>query len=941
MAADYRVSPVPNLNTPLSKRTAFRDGTILCERYQIQQKMANCAFGTLYQALDTKLQKKVLIKVLESGLVSGGKSSELFWSQAKTTIQLSHPNVIDTLDVTGEGPNHFFVMEYIEGRPLQELLSSHQALPFELIKNIVLQLCDALIYVHKTTSHRALRPDNIWLCSDGRIKLMDVGLANMLRPGKISQTAISFGFEDYLAPEQKQSHQQIDQQVDQYALGILIYQLLFNHSPNELDAHDWRSRKEIPKHFQKAVQRTLKINPQARYPSIALFKSDIAFAKAKKNASKQLLRATLLLILLSVIGLGSFRYLTQLDFQQWLADDPAPPLPATIENQTQIDLNAVQNPSLKQLIELKLTLEQVQQTLVKQLVEVRAEIFRISQQLTEVPAHQKITLQRELNKTNLFLAQNERILEHQNEYFISDAELSQFNQLIASDQNANIEQVHALIGTFTQKLANIINIQDMFKAQRQAYFWQKKWQPFQSELTEPSSLFVRLKQAQDLQQKGQIKQADEQYQYVASTYEKLVAAAPQLIKRNKQAQQIAQQWQELSTNYPIGAKNQVQLDTLWQRAQDAMEQNDYQQATEVYEHITRLLRSLINNAEEVLANQRSYQNFLHVLSKEQIFKIRESNPTIDLLEAQIPNRLMIAPQSQNNQYPYERLIVLYKNAMQQLNIAPKVHISQTETTATSVNKPVEAATAPQPQLDTQTLLQQLNADMQTIQGGAFFMGAESNSNNASPSYYSPQHKVTVATFKLSRYEISFEQYDVFAQATGYKQPDDNNWGRGNRPVMNISWIDALQFINWLNQQSTQKFRLPTEAEWEYVAWNRKNNRTAYKRSFPLSSLNCRGCIGQPQALSTMPINSYAPNEWNIHNLFGNVAEWTQDCWNKNYFNASETALARNDGDCSKRVVRGGAWNTPVNQIAPFQRSYFDQTHATDWIGFRLAQDLSL
>ena len=177
----------------------------------------------------------------------------------------------------------------------------------------------------------------------------------------------------------------------------------------------------------------------------------------------------------------------------------------------------------------------------------------------------------------------------------------------------------------------------------------------------------------------------------------------------------------------------------------------------------------------------------------------------------------------------------------------------------------------------------------------------------------PQHPVKITyPFEIGRYEVTFAQYDAFAKDTQHQLPDDRGWGRGDRPVINVTWHDAQAYVKWLSDKTGKKYRLPTEAEWEYVA--RAGTATAYWWGDRIGKANaaCDGCGSQWDGKKTTLVGSFKPNAFGVYDTAGNVWEWTQDCWYGDYTRAPTDGsawLEQNGGDCSRRVVRGGSWSS--------------------------------
>ncbi len=199
----------------------------------------------------------------------------------------------------------------------------------------------------------------------------------------------------------------------------------------------------------------------------------------------------------------------------------------------------------------------------------------------------------------------------------------------------------------------------------------------------------------------------------------------------------------------------------------------------------------------------------------------------------------------------------------------------------------------------------LGPEMVRIPAGRFRMGDIQGGGDRDEK---PVHRVSVSEFAMGKYEVTFAEYDKFAQATGRKKPDDKGWGRGNRPVINVSWNDAVAYAEWLSQQTGKEYRLPTEAEWEYAA--RAGTKTKYWWGNKIGNnrANCDGCGSRWDDKQTVPVGSFAANPFGLYDTVGNVWEWVADPWHSNYKNApNDGQVWKTGGDNSSRVLRGGSW----------------------------------
>ncbi|MCY3682171.1 MAG: SUMF1/EgtB/PvdO family nonheme iron enzyme [Gemmatimonadetes bacterium] len=214
-------------------------------------------------------------------------------------------------------------------------------------------------------------------------------------------------------------------------------------------------------------------------------------------------------------------------------------------------------------------------------------------------------------------------------------------------------------------------------------------------------------------------------------------------------------------------------------------------------------------------------------------------------------------------------------------------------------------------------------EMVVIPAGSFLMGSPDPAG-VGFSNARPLHSVRIASFEMSKYEITFEEYDAFTDATGRERAYDPGWGRGRRPVINVSWEDAVAYTQWLSSQTGENYRLPSEAEWEYAARAGSTTRYSWGNDIGVNRANCEDCGSQWDGKQTAPVGSFRANRWGLHDMHGNVWEWVQDCWHWDYKGAPADGSAwfeSEAGDCGTRrglfgiveaktgrVLRGGSWD---------------------------------
>ena len=233
--------------------------------------------------------------------------------------------------------------------------------------------------------------------------------------------------------------------------------------------------------------------------------------------------------------------------------------------------------------------------------------------------------------------------------------------------------------------------------------------------------------------------------------------------------------------------------------------------------------------------------------------------------------------------------------------------------------------------------------------GAFLMGHSPQPWQAPEE--EPSHPVTIAhPVAVGMYEVTFREWDACVAEAACPNTDDEGWGRGSRPVVNVDWDDVQDYLKWLSSKTARPYRLPSEAEWEYAAragtqslnywgnWDElSNSPDALCRHAHIGDsrqLRCR--MAWPRR--TAPVGSLIPNGFGLYDMIGNVAEWTADCWNDNYDDAPADGRPWLQGDCRSRVVRGGSW---MNTNRWKLRSAARVPERSGWrgIGFRVARSL--
>jgi serine/threonine-protein kinase len=176
-------------------------------------------------------------------------------------------------------------------------------------------------------------------------------------------------------------------------------------------------------------------------------------------------------------------------------------------------------------------------------------------------------------------------------------------------------------------------------------------------------------------------------------------------------------------------------------------------------------------------------------------------------------------------------------------------------------------------------------------------------------------------------------------------PSDS-WGRGDQPVINVSWNDAQEYVTWLSTKTGENYRLPSESEWEYATRAGTTGRFNTGDCITTDQANFRGtspasgCRPGVYRQETVPVGSFAPNAFGLYDTHGNVVELVQDCWNSNYNGAPTDGRAWMPGFCNTAVLRGGSWGGLGRTVRSAYRGWAPRDPRLNWIGFRIARSVS-
>jgi formylglycine-generating enzyme required for sulfatase activity len=230
-------------------------------------------------------------------------------------------------------------------------------------------------------------------------------------------------------------------------------------------------------------------------------------------------------------------------------------------------------------------------------------------------------------------------------------------------------------------------------------------------------------------------------------------------------------------------------------------------------------------------------------------------------------------------------------------------------------------------------------EMIVIPSGNFIMGAPPDVGKGK---YGPEHNVSLRkVFAVSRYEITFKNWNACVRVGSCKLANDMGWTDEKRPVINVSWFDANDYVAWLNSQTGKSYRLLSESEWEYVARAGSVGAYSWGNDLGKNNANCDFCGSEWDGKQTSPVGSFKANAFGVYDMHGNVWEWVADPWHSTYRGAPEDgSVWKVGGDQNYVVLRGGAWQFNPDRMHVAVRLPYAKDYRYWNLGFRLARDLN-
>ncbi|THB67916.1 MAG: PEGA domain-containing protein [Gammaproteobacteria bacterium] len=911
--------------------------------YIIEKKIGHGGMATVYLAEQTSLERKVAIKVMAPALAADSSFTERFLREGKTIAQLAHSNIISIYDIGVSDTSHYISMEFIGGGDLKDKIQQGQLKTEEVIE-IIKQIASALGFAHtKGFIHRDIKPENILFKEDGTAILTDFGIAKTVNSDtRMTGTGMSIGTLHYMSPEQARVRT-LDGRSDLYSLGVVLYEMLTGEVPYDAEdtiaiayAHVNNPIPELPAvhaNMQPILDRLLAKEPEDRYadtdelidnlkkierginiprPQFAVEATQIlqsANAKTDKPKNKSSFSITpfipiILILMLAMTALGGGYYFFLRDSgtnTPIIGGNPKNDIPeeGNKEDAPEIAGTPVQEEGSSEKPPVKDTEgEKEDNTKTAGTTPTKGEDNIGGQPTPNLQNDHKTTYQPAATGYGILdiksSPEGATVLLGNN--IIGQTPLTIKN---ISAGRYTLSITHPYHTTYSKEIDlkkdTVLKENVQLKAGKGAI----------TIVTEPAKASVLID--------GKLAQG------VTPLTVKDIATGEHNIKITMQSYETI----ERNVNLKNGTTEIIDItlsggdiktykhDKVWvgkdekiakllEEAEEDMKKGRYSSPKG---------KNALEKYRAILKIDKNDQDAIDGVSRiSGIYAKAAKKYALNMSFSKYRNNLRTARSISKNHPAVKAAEATYKKM---LTISGRTF---SDKIAKGVNGPVMIGILP----------------------NKFIMGDIRGDGDRDEN---PSHEVKVyRRIAMGKYEVSFAEYDQYVRATGARSPSDNGWGRGNRPVINVSWNEAVAYTKWLTKVTGHKYRLPTEAEWEFAARAGSKKLYSWGDSVGVNKANCKSCGSSWDNRKTAPVNSFRPNRFGLHNVHGNVWEWTLDCPSENYDNTPKNGAAYTGSNCGYRVIRGGCYISKPKMIKSANRGKGQKGQRSAQYGFRIVRE---
>ncbi|MDX2366846.1 MAG: bifunctional serine/threonine-protein kinase/formylglycine-generating enzyme family protein [Colwellia sp.] len=911
-------------------------------KYKILKKLGSGSFGFVYLAEDPKLHVQVAIKVFkvkDATLLSQVTSVSIdpesvlkqrFIEEARTLRKLAtNPYIVQMYEFDElEDGTPYYVMPFIQhtlvdeiGKDafsqgaLAELPQEHHPRRIATTQaiNYLKQLTQALCFVHQHgLVHRDIKPANILINDQNQVQLSDFGIAK-LPLSEHSQTGFGMGSKNYMSPEQQESAKHVKPASDIYSLGVLAYRMLTGQLPVGRFQDPIEYAPEIGQPLNDLILLAISQSVAQRPDDGTKFLDALNQAIASQENSQPF----------TSDDNGSDE-----DTAVWVSQSSSQIKPelTPLENKIvallikQGEIKATDLPLLQALGDinhldnsgLKTFIEHIIQQQSANSSELQSFILWVNTVNKQLSAGSKISSNADMNilmevglsTTNKTAEQLKALLETKQQEYLGASRHKQTN--FFANKLLKIRWIKSLLSknilVKDKPPKTLLSLGLLVIAITVLMVIYGQYNNHENAINNDKQAWTQAKNSNTTQGYNAYLQKIPKGNYIDEAKKSLAGLL--LKEKILTASKVSLRQQQITNAQRQLIKHGFQLDL------NGKLDIRTKHAIETFEKNENLF--ITGNVDELLLKKLA-----------EIHQKKES-----LLWQKVQQEHSIAGyQKYHLTFPQGLHVNQAINAIKQLNIETK-----------KIEKQKQQSQEKKRQEVIERAINELLNNLVTLPSGKFSMGC--NQGVECKEREIPLHTVFIKSFRVMATEVTFTLWDACVISGDCSiQPKDEGWARGNRPVIGISYLDIVeQFIPWLNKTTGEVFSLPSEAQWEYAAKAGSNAKYAWGNEIDCLKAHFSqfsGICGNDRKTSV--VKSFTPNEFGLYDMYGNVWEWTQDCWHHNYLGAPNdgSAWTNGNGNCDAGVIRGGSWLNQASFLRSAFRSRYSRSTRSNANGFRL------
>jgi len=923
---------------------SFAVGGLIAGRYLVERELGRGGMGVVYLVKDQQLRgKEVAIKLISMELTLSPQAKDRFVQEVLAAQELQHPNIIRVFHLDEVGGQSFFTMEYVPGRSLRDIVEERkrEGRTFTLKESeaVLMPVLKALNHAHTQTPpviHRDIKPDNIVVTGDlsaPQVKVLDFGLAKMLSPSQLTTTAMTMGTAYYMAPEQVQGAKDIDQRADLFSVGVVLYETLTGRIPSGRFKLPTELNRELPAAVDDIIDTALQQEPADRYASAREMGS--ALESAVRSADEEAKRKE--------------REAAEAELRRQREAEEE------VKRQAEAEARRVAQEEARRKAEEE-ALQKVEEAKVKAAEEARqraenearmkaeAEARRLAEEEAKRKAEEEARLKTEaeaLRREEVEAKRKASDEARRRQLEAERLEEEEFARRKAEEESRRRKMFLAAAGVVFAVLAFFV--------------WKGLDKPSNPpQVAAPQSTSPAASPKTATQTKAP---AAKQYSLTIRTdpadaevdfLNKYMTYRPGIkLDPGTYAMRVTRKgyqpgkYDALIADRDLVADVRLEKDTSVSPASPPSEysltiRTDPADATVTFTDSDVQYRpgmKLASGTYEVEVSKDGYSSKrqqVRITDHDAITDVRLTPQyalTIRLTPADAQVKILnIKPRYQDGikvepgQYKIEVSKAGYKTFVGAVDVVDRNVVATVELEKESQASQIPVA-LPRSTPSNGGIWRDDVTGMEFVRvpSGCFQMGSNDGDTDERP-----VHEVCVDGFWLGRYEVTQGEWQKIMRT------NPSYFNAGRMPVTQVSWNDVQEFIRNLNTKGIGRFRLPTEAEWEYAARSGGENET-YAGG---NNINRVAWYFGNSGGRTHPVGTKAPNGLGLYDMSGNVWEWCQDVYDS--FSYSKHSLNNpiiSDG--SNHVLRGGSWSDPHEGVRSFIRNNYPSTYRVDVLGFRL------